>query len=471
MSESKPRVAMVGMASENCTFSLARTEEDDFEVLRGEALARRRYPFIGDEGMTSASFLPLVHARALPGGMITERAYQTLKSEILSSLKAEAPLQGVYLDLHGAMHVEGLWDAEVDLVSAIRDVVGNDVLLGASMDLHGNVSRRLVDLVDLFSAYRTAPHIDTEATRQRVCRLMAQTLAAGGSLQRAWVPIPVLLPGEMTSTLDEPGRGLYEGLTDFDGGAGILDVSLWVGYVWADVRRVADAVARRYWEAREDFRFNVPAGDIGWVLDQAIEEPRRPVVVSDSGDNPTAGGVGDLPLALGEVSEREVFQSGAKQALVVGIWDAQAVEACRSAGEGTELELIVGPDCDRRHSEPVSVRGRVKRLFDGDAVAGWQAVVAIGDGITAVLTERRKPFHHFSDFHQLGLQPEEADVVVVKIGYLVTDLQALASTAYLALTPGAVNQHVTRVKYEHLERPMFPFDTDFDWEPRAMMVR
>ena len=110
------------------------------------------------------------------------------------------------------MHVEGMEDAEADLVGSVRMLAGRGCLLSASMDLHGNVSRALVDLIDLFSAYRTAPHIDAEQTRAKVCRLLVTTLRRGWNLERAWVPIPVLLPGEMTSTLDDPGRSLCRGL-------------------------------------------------------------------------------------------------------------------------------------------------------------------------------------------------------------------------------------------------------------------
>lgn len=483
-----PKIAMLGMASENCTFSQARTLRSDFEVLRRERLAKTRYPFLKEEPFLKATFIPLMHARALPGGMITQEAYALLKEDLLDQLEAVLPVDAVYLDLHGAMHVEGLLDIEADLISSIRKKVGEACLLGASMDLHGNVSEALAKQVDLFSAYRTAPHIDTTETREKVCRLLLKTLTNDWKLERAWIPIPVLLPGEMTSTLDEPGKSLYAGLTDFDGHSGILDVSLWVGYVWADEPRahacalvtgirgacdskgVAEAVAKRYWDAREDFRFNVPHGTLTECLSKAIGESSKPVVISDSGDNPTAGGAGDLPYALAAVAHREVYRHGQKRALVVGIWDPQAVEKCTAAGLDAEIHLTIGSSADPAHSLPLNILGTVKHFFDHDPVAGRQVIFQIGEGIQAVLTQRRKPFHYFPDFHILGLKPEEMDLVVVKIGYLVTDLHKLASKAYLALTPGAVNQDVTRAPYSQVERPMFPFDRDFDWQAEATLL-
>ncbi len=482
-----PKIAMLGMASENCTFSKARTKLEDFEILLGQRLAQTRYPFLKKTLFARATMLPLMHARALPGGMITVETYIKLKSDLLEQLESALPVDAVYLDLHGAMNVEGMDDAEADLVDAIRAVAGPDCLFGASMDLHGNVSKALVNQVDLFSAYRTAPHIDKLETREKACRLLLETIENGWKLECAWVPIPLLLPGEMTSTLDEPGRSLYAGLEDFDNLPGILDVSLWVGYVWADEPRahacavvtgvqgsedlpkVAQIVAARYWAARDNFRFNVPSGSLAECLSQAIADTVKPVVISDSGDNPTAGGAGDLPSALAGVTKRDVYFSGLKTAIVVGIWDPTAIEKCTAAGLDAEIDLTIGSLADNQHAAALHIQGTVEHFFDHDPVAGRQVIFRIGQGIQAVLTERRKPFHYFSDFHQLGLKPEEADLVVVKIGYLVTDLQKLASKAYLALTPGAVDQHVTRVDYTRLERPMFPFDTDFRWEPEVRL--
>lgn len=480
---SRFRVGMCGLASENCTFSPAKTTRADFIVLRGEAQLVR-YPFLNSGSLPwdAIDFIPLLHARALPGGVITGECYRELKSEILTEIQAQ-PLDAIYLDLHGAMHVEGLDDAEGDLVGAVRSLVGERCLIGASMDLHGNVSGRLVSLVDLFSAFRTAPHVDEEETREKVCRLIARCLVESLRPHRAWVPIPVLLPGEMTSTMSEPGRSLYEGLRDFDDLPGLLDVSLWVGYVWADERRAhatvvatalepacassaAEAIAQRYWDARREFVFGVPAGSISDCLDWSLQEKAQPILISDSGDNPTAGGVGNLTVSLRALLARPFFVSGPRKSLVAGLWDPAAVSMALAAGEGAEISLRLGQDSDAAHGGSLSVAGTVGGSFSGDAEAGRQVLFHIG-AITVILTERRKPFHYLSDFQQLQLDPESFALIIVKIGYLVPDLEALAKRAYLALTPGAVDQHVTRLAYRKIPRPTFPFDADFEWKPRA----
>jgi microcystin degradation protein MlrC len=147
------------------------------------------------------------------------------------------PLDGFFFDVHGAMFVEGMEDAEADL-AAIRDLVGPRCPIATGQDLHGNVSARLVGLIDVFTAHRLAPHDDALLTRERACALLLRCLDDGIRPRRAWTRIPAILPGERTSTLVEPGQTVYARLAESDGVAGVLDASLWVGYVGASVSSV-----------------------------------------------------------------------------------------------------------------------------------------------------------------------------------------------------------------------------------------
>ena len=143
-------------------------------------------------------WLPCLYARALPGGTVVASAYAAMRDELLDRLRAVLPLDGLYLDLHGAMAVERLEDAEADLAEAVRAVVGPGCLISAAMDLHGNVSARLVAQIDCFTAHRLAPHEDAQLTRERACANLVRCLDEGLRPLRAWVPIPVILPGERT---------------------------------------------------------------------------------------------------------------------------------------------------------------------------------------------------------------------------------------------------------------------------------
>lgn len=476
MSGRRYRIGIGGIAIESSTFSPLPSTLDDFTILRGEEMGAR-YPFMPGwnfRGRDNIAWLPCFYARSIPGGPVTAEAYAAMKGELLDSIRAALPLDGFYFDIHGAMAVQGLDDAEADLATAVRALVGPDCLISAGMDLHGNVSAALVEQVDLFTAHRLAPHEDAMLTRERACANLVRCLDEGLRPIRAWVPIPVILPGERTSTLVEPGRGLYADLHTRDWAPGLIDASLWVGYVWADqprsgasvvvtgtdaerVSAEAVAIARRYWEARHDFGFSTPVGDADWCIAEAAGREERPVVLSDSGDNPTAGGVGDTPFFVGRLLAHPDFASGARTAIYASIADVAAVDACFAAGLGPEVAVSLGGKLDPVHASPLPVRGQVAALYPNDPVGGRIAVLRVG-GVQIIITSRRKPYHHLHDFTDLGLDPTGSNVVAVKIGYLEPELRHLAKGALLALTPGAVNQDIPHLTYSRVPRPVYPLD-------------
>ncbi len=473
------RIGIGGIAIESSTFSPLLSDGDDFRVLRaGEMITR--YPFMPDWSFherRDITWLPCLHAQALPGGSVIRRVYTALKQELLARIRAALPLDGFYLDIHGAMHVQGLEDAEADLVGAIRMIVGPDCLISAGMDLHGNVSDRLVALVDLFTAYRTAPHDDVLQTRQKACANLVFCLDHRVRPVRAWVRIPAILPGERTSTLVEPGKSVYASLAESDSVQGILDASLWVGYVWADeprsaatvvvtgtaatnVQHEAEKIARRYWSARAAFDFVVPAGSADWCIQQAMAYPGNAVVISDSGDNPTAGGVGDIPHLVGRLLAHPALARGDLHAIYASIADAAAVAACFEAGVGQAVDVALGGKLDPVHAQPLSVQGTVETLVPHDPTGGHIAVLRSG-GVSIIVTTRRKPYHFIRDFASVGLDPAAHKITVVKIGYLEPELRQMARHALLALTPGAVNQDIPSLPYTRIQRPIYPLDPDF----------
>lgn len=485
----RPRVAIAGIAIESSTFSPHRAGWADFRVLRGADL-RARYPFLapGTDLGDAADWVPLLDARSLPGGAVEADVYASLRDEILAFAASHGPFDGVLLDLHGAMSVVGVTDAEADLVGRLRDVVGPDPLLSASMDLHGNVSADLARALDLLTCYRMAPHEDAWNTRERAAhRLLARLRGPSGADPvarrpwQAWVPVPVLLPGEKTSTRLEPARSLYARLPAVEVAPGVVDAAIWIGYAWADEPRCSaavvvtgddgDAVARHahdlataFWAARDDFAFVAPTGSFAEALDAALARPAdapRPFVISDSGDNPTAGGAGDVTWSLGELLADPRFvvdpAEGGPTAIHASIFDAEAVAAAATAGVGADVELAVGGRVDPGPRGPVRLAGRVAAVVEGDPVAGRTVVVRAG-GVHAIVTERRKPFHLLADFTDLGLDPGAAEVLVVKIGYLEPELYDLAADWMLALTPGGVDQDLLRLGHERITRPRYPFD-------------
>ncbi len=472
------RIAVGGIHIECSTYNPVLNEEKDFRVTRGEELTTAPYfAFLKDY---DAEFLPTIHCRAIAGGPVSRATYDKFTSEFVERLKPLLPLDGLYLAMHGAMYVEGMEDAEGDWITTARELVGPDCTVSASYDLHGNVSQRIIDALDMYSTYRTAPHIDVEETMRRSVKMLVESLKTGVRPILLWAPIPVVLPGERTSTVDEPAKSLYDMMPEIDAIDGVWDASLMVGYVWADeprataaailtgtdrvvLEREAKRVAKAYWDARGDFVFGCETGSIEELVDKAIASKTAPVVLAESGDNPTGGGVGDRAEVLADL-----IAKGATGVVFAGIADKPAAEACYAAGIGAELDLSIGAWLDSINSKPIQVKAKVQFLHETSDLADRQAVVAIG-GIELVLSAKRRPYHNIVDFTRLGLDPHKAKIIVVKSGYLSPELAPIANPNLMALSNGVVDQFVERIGNTRRKRPIYPFDKDFTFEPQVFL--
>ena len=473
----QPRIAIVGMAIESSAYAAHRAGYRDFPVLTGDALIAR-YPFLaeGQPLAEAAEWIPVFMARAIPGGAVLREVYDDFKNRIVEGLRAAGPVDGVYFDIHGAMSVVGLVDAEGDLVTAVREVVGPDALITAPMDLHGNMSETLALALDLPTCYRLAPHEDAWETKERAAHRLVEWINRGEKPLTAWVRVPILLPGEKTSTRVEPARTLYAQLDEVEKKAGISDLGIWIGYAWADEPRChatvmvtgddeavitaeAERIAGELWDARDGFEFVGPPGSLEDGIVDALAHraagKAKPYMISDSGDNPGAGGSGDVTWSL--------TGDDAPLTYVASIFDQGAIEEIFAHQIGETVDVVAGARVDHRVSDPVRIRGELVSLHEGDPAAGRIAVIAVG-GIRAIVTEFRKAYHDVADFHAIGLDPEEADIVVTKIGYLEPTLYDVAKGWTLALTPGPVDQDLERLGHERIVRPMFPYDT-FDARP------
>ena len=469
----RPRIGIAGIAIETSTFSPHRTGLADFTVTRGDALLGR-YNWLSPRPArwaAEAEWVPLLHARSLPGGAVEADVYEQLKAEIVRRTVEAGPLDGLFFDIHGAMSVVGMTDAETDLAHAVRGVLGHRTLISASMDLHGNVSRELATLCDLITCYRMAPHEDAWESRERAARNLVTRLRDGGKPELAWVHVPVLLPGEKTSTRLEPAKSIYRRVAEIAEAEGVLDAAVWVGYAWADEPRCQAAVvvtgddheaiaayakelAGSYWDARDKFEFVAPAGPFAECLAAAQASAKRPFFISDSGDNPTAGGAGDVSWTLGEL----LAAPPDADVIYASITDPAAVVVAATAGLGGQVAADVGGKIDSGPSGPVRLTGTVRSLLRDDPVGGDIAVIEAGR-VSVILTSRRKPYHVIADFVALGLDAHAADIVIVKIGYLEPELYDAAADWLLALTPGGVDQDLLRLGHHHLDGQVFPFDT------------
>jgi microcystin degradation protein MlrC len=473
-----PRIAIAGLAIESSTFSPALTDEAAFHAKYG-ADVFSSYPFLSVDSplRQRAIWIPTIVGKSLPGGAVTREAYESLVNKTLDSLKKYGPYDGLFFDIHGAMSVAGLDDPEGDFIVRIRKVIGKKTIISTSMDLHGNVSLRLAENTDLITCYRMAPHEDYMETKQRAVENLIHRIESGKGkpAYKAWIPIPILLPGEKTSTRIEPAKSVYKAVAPAASQNGIIDAAIWVGYAWADeprnqavvmvtgddkekVTHTAEQLAQSFWNVRSGFAFVAPVATLKECLDSALKSSRHPFFISDMGDNPTAGGAGDVTWTLTEIFARPEFKSANGPSLIyASIPGPELVKKAITAGVGNHVDGYAGAKVDARYAPPVRISGTVESIEYGDKDAEVEVVVKVGS-VHVIVTQKRKPYHKEIDFTRLGLTPRNADIVVVKIGYLEPELYAMRADWIMALTPGGVDQDLERLPYKRIHRPMFPFD-------------
>ena len=435
-------IGIAGLSCEISTFTPGRTKLEDFYPLRGDAILEQ-YAFLrsGSSLGDAATWSGALTASAIPGPIVTKEAFEELAGEIVERLETlvnRQPLDGLWFDIHGAMSVEGLDDTEAELLRRIRKVVGWDTAVTTSMDLHGNVSCELVQQTDLITCYRTAPHEDVMETKERACRHLVELIVErrdhakrSGYIPewpvKAYIPIPVLLPGEKTSTRMEPAKSIYATVRRF-ATAAIIDASLWVGYAWADeprshasvvatdwnegiACRTAERLAEMFWEAREGFKFAAPAASLDTCLGTALESSARPYFISDSGDNPTAGGSGDVTWTLKHILACPDFQNAkgypGSKVIYASLPAPSAVATAVDAGLGNNVTVTLGAEGRGTYYRPITMRGSVYAIKHEDSWAETEVVLRItllnDTSIFVILTKKRKPYHLAKDFTNLDL--------------------------------------------------------------------
>jgi len=471
---------------ESNTFAPSPTTLEEFHPRYGAALLQET-----DRGSLGgiitllraqeAELIPTISAHALPGGVVTREAYEAMRETLLESVRAAGAIDGICLALHGSMWVAEIGDAESDLLSKTRALVGPQVPIVAALDLHANVTVTMVEQADALVAYRTAPHVDSFDTGQRAAELLLCILRENRRPTMAFTKLPFLLSGEQSETGAEPMASMIQLLRETDVQPAVLSSSFALGFPWADVydngvsamvvtdgdkalaQREADRLAVAFWERRAELDFRVEAYPIEEAIKVALAAPESTVFLSDSGDNPTAGGTTDVPLVVERLLAR-----GAPDAVVAAICDPAAVEACMAAGVGQRVALSIGGKMDTRHGQPLEVVGLVRLL--ADAELGPMAVLRV-EGVDVVLSSRRVAVTEPAFLRRLGIDPLERKIVVLKIGYLFPSFQAIAPRSILMLSPGCTNCDLTQLEYERVRRPIYPLDPDTSWEPSVSTCR
>jgi microcystin degradation protein MlrC len=481
-------VAMV--SHETNTFSPISTDRAQFEArglhYGGEILEAYRGTgtclggMIDGAATCGVTLLPSLAAAAAPAGRVSKAFYGDTRERLLADLRAAGPLDGVLLDLHGAMVVDGLDDGEGDLLAAVRAAVG-PVPIAVTLDFHANVTRAMVGSATLLHGYKTYPHVDMDARgREATVRL---TEVAGGRLRPtvAFRQPPMLPPIAGQATTRGPMRRLYDLAEAMERRPGVISVSVFAGFPLADIHdaglsiyvatdadqaladALADELAAAAWALRREFLHTaLPVRD---AVARALALDGRPVVLADIADNTGGGAAGDTTGIL-----RELLRVGARSATVACLWDPAAARACAEAGVGASVSLAVGGHIDPAHGAPLAVSGRVRTLSDGRFVhkgpmcrglegrLGTTAVLDVND-VKIILISHRWQTLDPEMIRFVGIDPAGEKILVVKssIHYRAA-FEPIARAILEVDAPGLSSSNLRRFPFTRVRRPIFPLD-------------
>lgn len=461
------RILVGGIGQETNMFSKRSVTYDDFVKYRGQNL-RKHTPTVSlfeDEGW---EVILNLHGYTIPAGPLSKEEYLRFIADFFEGIKNVDSVDGIYLILHGAMHVDGLGSGEEYLVRELRRKFGDQVPIAASFDFHGNMKKEVIERLNFATAYRTAPHVDELETRTRAIRGLIRCVKEHKLPKVKMIKVPVMLAGEKVITEDYPCNEIIPRLNAYIDGENIWDVSLLCGFAWADndymtmsvivtcleeTKRVEQLLqeAQHIWDLRDAFRYSGEAYEPEEAVLKANASPEGLVFISDSGDNITAGAAGDDCGVLALAVKHQLRQS-----LVLGITDARLCEICRTHRVGDTVTAEVGGslDCDSIKS---TVTGEI--LDQGpysDSGDNWYVVLNIS-GVHALFFSKRFAITCPADVARANLHLEDYRVVVIKLGYLYPELEPLSKRSILALTPGNAYQKMECIRY-HGTAKFYPKD-------------
>lgn len=472
----RPRVAIAGFQHETNTFAPFGASYQDFERADGwpaltagaailEVFPPLAIPIGGfiDAARATWDFVPLVWCAAEPCSFVSDDAFERVAKTICDGIDAAGRLDAIYLDLHGAMVIQSFEDGEGELLARIRAIVGSDLPIVVSLDMHANVTEAMVTLSDGITLYRTYPHIDMVETGRRAFDLLQRRIAYGRPFAKALRKAPFLVPLAAQCTDFEPSRGLFAGLPAGAAGA-VASVDIASGFPPADIRECGPAVVAYGTDAAAvsaaadhhfsrllaaESRFDNPMISVGEAVGRAARDGRKgaPVVLADVQDNPGGGGTSDTVGLL-----KAMVEAGLRDSVLGLLWDPQAARAAHEAGVGAEIDIDLG---GRYGYDPGPYRTRVRVEALSDGVFTCRGAILGGVTVDLGPMARLRIIDGRSDVHvavasiryqcldqdllrAVGIEPSEQAVVAVKSTiHFRADFEPIARDVIMVESPGA----------------------------------
>jgi microcystin degradation protein MlrC len=470
------RIAVGGFLHETNTFAPTKATFEAFvhgggwpAMARGaRVLKTMRNINVGLAGFVEAAeasgweLVPTISCGASPSAHVTEDAFERVVKVMIDGIKDAGSLDAVYLDLHGAMVTEHLDDGEGEILRRVRKVIGNDLPLVVSLDLHANVTPVMVEHADALIAYRTYPHVDMADTGRAAARHLALLLQSKKKFAKAFRQLPFLIPISWQCTNDQPTKGIYQKLAALESDA-VPTLSFAPGFpaadfpdcgpsvfaygkTQADADTAAEAMAKIIISHEDDFDGPIYSPDEG--IRHAMElakTARKPIVIADTQDNPGAGGDSDTTGML-----RALVRNKATKAALGVIYDPQSAKAAHAAGVGATVTLALGGKSGISGDAPYQESFIVEKLSDGQFVApgpyyggrdmdmGPSAALRIGD-VRVVVSSHKAQLADQSMYRYVGIEPTEQSILVNKSSvHFRADFEPIAETLIICAAPGAM---------------------------------
>ena len=416
----------------------------------------------------------LTWGAAAPSDVVTEHAFEHIAGLILDGLKSAPPFDAVYLCLHGAMVTEHLQDGEGELLRRVRDYIGPDMPLVASLDLHCNTTPEMMAHADLMVAYRTYPHVDMADTGARTARLLDEMFRRGRKPAKAFQQIPFLIPLNWQCTMMQPAQGLYQRLAEMEQGD-VMHASFTPGFPAADIHHCGPSVftygwteeaARASCQRLADDVNGLEAAFAGTIFDpdSGVKEAMRlattatrPIVIADTQDNPGAGGDSNTPGML-----RALVENRAEKASLGLMVDPTAAEIAHRAGVGAEVNLTFGGHSGFDGDDPFEALYSVEALHDGrfDATGpfykgaefnlGPSACVKVG-GTRVVLACNKVQLADQAMYRFVGIEPTEENILVNKSSvHFRADFAPIAEEILVCAAPGPMIADPANLPWQRL---------------------
>jgi microcystin degradation protein MlrC len=494
-----PRILLAECKQEVASFNPVLSHYEDFSIAFGEnVLARHRG--VGSEMAGALSvfdsqpglqLVPGYSARSITsGGTLAAAGFTRIANEFLSSVRARSPVDGAFLALHGAMAAQNEDDPEGFLLAEVRRILGEQIPIVVSLDLHGVLTDRMLTHSDAVVMYHTYPHVDFFETGQRAARLLLRILADTVNPVTASVAIPALVRGDELITATGRFGEIIRKAQAVENSPGGLVAGMFIGNPFTDVpalcsrsvvvtdgnagqaEREAVKLAEEFWAVRE--RLQASLTDLPEAV-RIASATKGTVILVDAADATSSGAPGDSNAIL-----RELLRQGYPGRALIPIVDPPAVRDAFSAGVGKTIRTQVGGALDRGRFHPLPIEARVRVLSDGrlrseshgdEWHAGDTAVLQTGN-ITLVVTSRAVSLYDRSLFLAHGQDPMQFDAVIVKSPHCQDRFfKAWAARLVNVDAPGATSANLRSLGHARCARPMFPLDDAVTFNPKPTLFR